>query len=118
MGESTVVCLGGDVVTATGHRDILERFDRDPDTDVVVLVGEIGGRSELEAAAYLPAMTTPVVAYVAGRHAPAGRRMGHAGALLGSASEGADAKIAALARAGAAIAVEIADVGGLCRERA
>lgn len=110
MGESTVVCLGGDAVTGTSHRDILERFERDPETDCVVLLGEIGGRGELIAAKFVPQMTKPVVAYIAGRSAPPGKRMGHAGALLLSRNEGAAAKIAALRAAGAVIAPEITDV--------
>jgi len=115
MGESTVVCLGGDAVTATGHRDILERFEADPETDLIVLLGEIGGRSEILAAEYMPEMSKPVVAYVAGRSAPPGKRMGHAGALLGNEAESADAKIVALRDGGAIIADTVLQIGDLCR---
>lgn len=104
LGVSTAVALGGDRVTATGHADILELFEADPETDAVVLIGEVGGRSELLAAEVVARMTKPVVAHVLGHSAPPGRAMGHAGALLGSAAESAPAKQAALARAGARIA--------------
>ena len=113
LGESSVVCLGGDPVTGASHSDILARFEDDPDTHVIVLIGEIGGRSELMAAEFLPGMKTPVVAFIAGRHAPPGRRMGHAGALLGRAEENAPGKRAALERAGAIIADSILDVAPL-----
>jgi succinyl-CoA synthetase alpha subunit len=116
MGQSTVVCLGGDAVTATGHRDVLERFEADPGTDMVVLLGEIGGRSEMLAAAYVSEMSKPVVAYVAGRSAPRGKRMGHAGALLGNdEDESAEAKIVTLREAGAVIASAILGIGEVCR---
>lgn len=113
LGESTVVCLGGDPVMATEHRDVLKLFEADPDTDVVMLIGEIGGRSELAAAAAIAAMKTPVVAYVAGHHAPAGKRMGHAGALLINAEESALGKTAALERAGALVADRITKIAPL-----
>ena len=116
MGESTVVCLGGDPVTGTSHRDILERFERDPATGCVALLGEIGGRAELLAAEFVPRMTKPVVAFIAGRSAPPAKRMGHAGALLLSGEEGAVAKTVALRTAGAVIASEITDVVDRIRE--
>ncbi|MGH9346806.1 MAG: succinate--CoA ligase subunit alpha [Vicinamibacterales bacterium] len=111
LGESTVVCLGGDAVTATSHRDILQRFEADPETHCVVLVGEVGGRSELIAAELVALMRTPVVAYIAGRSAPPGRRMGHAGALLGSHEEAAVSKIVAMRQAGAHIVDDITQIG-------
>jgi succinyl-CoA synthetase alpha subunit len=115
LGESTVVCLGGDPVTATDHRDILARFEADPGTDLVVLIGEIGGRSELAAAEFIAAMRTPLIAYLAGRHAPPGKRMGHAGALLGAADENVLGKAAALARAGARVVDSVVDIAPLAR---
>jgi succinyl-CoA synthetase alpha subunit len=115
MGESTVVCLGGDAVTATSHCDVLERFERDPNTEAVILLGEIGGRSELLAASCVARMSKPVVAFIAGRSAPPGKRMGHAGALLGSSAESAAAKTTALRDAGAVIATSITDVVGRIR---
>jgi succinyl-CoA synthetase alpha subunit len=111
LGQSTVVCLGGDAVTATSHRDILQRFEADPGTHCVVLVGEVGGRSELVAAEFVATMRTPVVAYIAGLSAPPGRRMGHAGALLGAHEEAAANKIEALRHAGAHAVTDITQIG-------
>jgi succinyl-CoA synthetase alpha subunit len=115
LGESTVVCLGGDPVVGSDHRDILNCFEADPETEVVVLVGEIGGRSELVAAEFIGSMETPVVAYLAGLHAPPGKRMGHAGALLGGAEENVPAKAAALQAAGAIVARTVLDIAPLVR---
>ncbi len=115
LGVSTVVCLGGDPVIGTGHRDILARFEADPETDAVALLGEIGGRSEIDAAEIVGDMQTPVVALVVGRSAPPGKRMGHAGALLGGDDESAPAKSAALERAGAIVAEGIIEVAPLVR---
>lgn len=116
LGESTIVCLGGDAVLGTDHRAVLELFEADRETECVVLIGEVGGGSELAAADFIREMRTPVVAYIAGRHAPAGKRMGHAGALLARAGEAAAAKIARLERAGARIARQVVDVPALVRE--
>jgi succinyl-CoA synthetase alpha subunit len=102
-GLSSVVCLGGDPVIGSDHATILRRFEEDPDTDVVVLIGEIGGSSEVRAADVVARMSTPVVALIVGRHAPPGKRMGHAGALLADASESAAAKAERLAMAGAVV---------------
>jgi succinyl-CoA synthetase alpha subunit len=107
LGQSTVVCLGGDPVVGTSHADVLEMFDTDASTEAVVLIGEIGGRSELDAAEVVARMRKPVVAYIAGLHAPAGKRMGHAGALLGSAEENVPGKRAALAQAGASVVPDL-----------
>ena len=115
LGESTVVCLGGDPVVGSDHRDILNCFEADPETDVVVLIGEIGGRSEWVAADFVGTMKTPVVAYLAGRHAPPGKRMGHAGALLGGAEENVPGKAAVLEAAGAIVAKTVLDVAPLVR---
>jgi succinyl-CoA synthetase alpha subunit len=116
LGQRTVVCLGGDPLVGTSHRDILERFEADPGTDAVILIGEIGGRSEIEAAGFVAQMKTPVVAYVAGRHAPPGKRMGHAGALVGSDEENVSGKTAALREAGARIAGRFTDIAATTRE--
>jgi succinyl-CoA synthetase alpha subunit len=113
LGQSTIACLGGDPVVATGHADILRLFEEDPGTEAVVLVGEIGGRSELIAAEVIATMTKPVVAYIAGRSAPPGKPMGHAGALLGASEENVPAKSAALAGAGAVMAREVIDIAPL-----
>jgi succinyl-CoA synthetase alpha subunit len=111
LGQSTVVCLGGDPVIGTRHADVLQMFETDPDTEVVVLIGEIGGRSELDAAEFVATMRKPVIAYIAGLHAPAGKRMGHAGALLGSPEENVPGKRAALERAGAHVVSDVLAIG-------
>jgi succinyl-CoA synthetase alpha subunit len=115
LGVSTVVCLGGDPVLATVHSDVLERFECDPDTEAVVMIGEIGGRSELKAAEIVQRMRKPVIAHVLGTHAPAGKRMGHAGALIGRDEENAPYKTAALADAGAFIAARFIDIPAALR---
>jgi succinyl-CoA synthetase alpha subunit len=107
LGQSSVVCLGGDPVVGASHADLLAMFDADPATEAVVLIGEIGGRSELDAADVVARMGKPVVAYIAGLHAPAGKSMGHAGALLGSAEENVPGKRAALAAAGASVVPDL-----------
>jgi len=105
IGQSTAVGMGGDPVVGTGFVELLEAFEQDPQTEVVVLVGEIGGAAEEEAAAYIQdRMRKPVVAYVAGRTAPPGKRMGHAGAVISGSEGTAQAKIEALQAAGVAVA--------------
>jgi succinyl-CoA synthetase alpha subunit len=110
LGVSTLVCLGGDPVIGTGHADILRLFEADPDTDIVVLLGEIGGRSELAAADVLRTMTKPSVAFIAGRYAPPGRRMGHAGAIATSPAEDWSNKTRSLAAAGAVVVEQLTEV--------
>ncbi len=109
-GLSSVVCLGGDPVVGTDHATILRCFEDDPATDVVVMLGEIGGRSELRGADVVATMRTPVVACIVGHHAPPGKRMGHAGALLARADETAPAKSRALEEAGADVVRNITEV--------
>ncbi|HMO08049.1 MAG TPA: succinate--CoA ligase subunit alpha [Paracoccaceae bacterium] len=112
LGTSTTVGVGGDALHGIGFVDCLRRFRDDPETRAVVLIGEIGGREEEKAAEYLAASDygKPVVALVVGRHAPKGRRMGHAGTLSVFGLETAQDKIAALSRAGVLIAADAADV--------
>jgi succinyl-CoA synthetase alpha subunit len=105
MGQSTAVGLGGDPVTGTTFVELLEAFEEDPETEAIVLVGEIGGSAEEEAARYIRAhVRKPVVAYIAGRTAPSGKRMGHAGAVISGTEGTAQSKIEALQKAGVRVA--------------
>ncbi|MCI4342762.1 MAG: succinate--CoA ligase subunit alpha [Thermoplasmata archaeon] len=105
LGQSTCIGLGGDPVVGTSFVDALPLFQEDPDTDLVVLVGEIGGTAEEDAADYVRRkFTKPVVAYIAGRSAPPGKRMGHAGAIISRGKGTAETKLAALQGAGAQVA--------------
>ncbi len=104
LGQSTCIGLGGDPVVGTSFVDALPWFEQDPDTDLLVLVGEIGGTAEVDAAEYLRHhFTKPVVAYIAGRAAPAGKRMGHAGAIISRGKGTAQSKQDALEAAGARV---------------
>ncbi|MCI4372787.1 MAG: succinate--CoA ligase subunit alpha [Thermoplasmata archaeon] len=105
LGQSTCLGLGGDPVVGTSFVDALPLFQDDPDTDLIVLVGEIGGTAEEDAAEYIRTQfTKPVVAYIAGRSAPPGKRMGHAGAIITRGKGTAETKLAALRAAGARVA--------------
>ena len=112
LGQSTTVGIGGDVLHGIGFVECLKRFKDDPETNCVVLIGEIGGNEEEQAADYLATTSygKPVVAMVAGRHAPQGRRMGHAGTLSAVGGLSAEEKIAKLRSAGVRIAPTPADV--------
>jgi malate-CoA ligase subunit alpha len=112
IGISTSVGIGGDPIIGSSHRDILERFEEDPETRVVIMIGEIGGPQEVEAGIFAKEnMTKPVVAYIAGLTAPEGRRMGHAGAIISSAGESAAEKVAALRDLGVTISPTPSAVG-------
>ena len=113
IGQSSCVGIGGDPIIGSSFVDILRLYNDDPDTDLVVFIGEIGGAMEQEAAEYIGSaeFTKPVCALVVGATAPAGKRMGHAGAIITGESATAAAKIAALERAGAAIIPTPADIG-------
>jgi len=112
IGQSTCVGIGGDPLPGSTFVDILELFQEDKDTKAIVLIGEIGGTAEQEAADFIrEKVTKPVVAFVAGATAPPGRRMGHAGAIISGSSGKAQNKIAALAAAGAIIAPSPAEIG-------
>jgi succinyl-CoA synthetase alpha subunit len=118
LGQSTCVGLGGDPVVGTSFVDILPAFEEDPDTDLVVVVGEIGGTAEEDAAEYLRHhFTKPVVAYVAGRSAPPGKRMGHAGAIIARGRGTAESKLSALKAAGASVADFPYEIPALVAER-
>ena len=118
LGQSTSIGIGGDPVHGVGFVDCLKLFFADPDTECVVLLGEIGGSDEEEAAAYLKSNPAPkpVVAYVAGLHAPTERRMGHAGTVNVFGQGDAAAKIAALRAAGVTIATSAAEIGLTVRQ--
>ena len=117
LGQSTCVGIGGDPVNGSNFSEILEMFEADPQTDGVVMLGEIGGSDEEDAAAYFAAkMTKPVVGFIAGRSAPPGRRMGHAGAIVDGNSGSAAGKIRALEEAGIPVADLPGDVGFLIRK--
>jgi malate-CoA ligase subunit alpha len=112
IGISTSVGIGGDPINGSSHRDILEKFEADPETKVVVMIGEIGGPQEVEAGMFAKEhMTKPVVAYIAGLTAPEGRRMGHAGAIISSAGESAAEKVAMLKELGVTICPTPAAMG-------
>lgn len=112
IGQSTCVGVGGDPIIGTSQREALELFNEDPDTAAVVLVGEIGGSAEQEAAEYIKSsMRKPVIAFVAGSTAPPGRRMGHAGAIIAGNTGTAQAKKEALAAAGVTISESPALIG-------
>ena len=111
IGQSTCVGVGGDPIIGTSQREALELFDRDTETAAVVLIGEIGGSAEQEAADYLRDMSKPVIAFIAGATAPPGRRMGHAGAIIAGDTGTARAKQEALSAAGAVICESPAEIG-------
>ena len=111
IGQSTVVGIGGDPIRGTGFLDCLKAFEADPDTAAVVLNGEIGGSGEEEAAAYIRTMTKPVAAFIGGQSAPAGKRMGHAGAIVSGGKGTASGKIAALREAGVEVAMTPDQIG-------
>lgn len=112
IGVSTSVGIGGDPINGSSFRDILELFENDPDTDAVLMIGEIGGPQEAEAAAFArDHMKKPVVAFVAGLSAPKGRQMGHAGAIISAFGESAQEKVVILEEAGVTVAPNPSSMG-------
>jgi len=111
LGQSTCIGIGGDPVNGTSHLDAVKLLNEDPQTEAIILIGEIGGSAEEEAAAYIKAnVRKPVAAFIAGATAPPGRRMGHAGAIVSGSSGSAAAKIAALQDVGIAISPTPSDI--------
>jgi len=112
IGISSSIGIGGDPINGSSHRDILELFEADPDTKAIMMIGEIGGPQEAEAAEYFKNhMTKPLVAYIAGLTAPKGRRMGHAGAIVSGKGESAAEKVEMLREAGVTVAPNPSELG-------
>jgi succinyl-CoA synthetase alpha subunit len=117
LGQSTCIGIGGDPVNGTNFIDVLSAFEADPDTHGMVMVGEIGGSAEEEAAAYIKAhVTKPVVGFIAGLTAPPGRRMGHAGAIISGSSGTGEAKIKAFRENGIHVCENLGRIGQICKE--
>jgi succinyl-CoA synthetase alpha subunit len=116
LGQSTCIGIGGDPIIGSTFTDYLKLFENDPETKAVVMCGEIGGSDEEDAAEYIKTMSKPVVAFVSGRTAPAGKRMGHAGAIISGNTGTAQGKVTALRAAKVPVADTIFDIPGLVKQ--
>lgn len=117
LGQSTAIGMGGDPIVGMRYIDYLELFEEDPETELVVIVGEIGGTDEQDAAEYVSGgMSKPVVGYIVGRSAPPGKRMGHAGAIISGADSTVEAKVEVLVRNGIPVAETVEGIAGLVAE--
>ena len=117
LGQTTAIGIGGDPVVGTTMRDCLELFESDQETDGVVIIGEIGGQMEVEAAKWAKnSMSKPIVGFIAGQTAPPGRRMGHAGAIVAGGNDTAEAKMRILNDCGIQVAESVATIGDLMRK--
>jgi succinyl-CoA synthetase alpha subunit len=118
IGQSTCIGIGGDPIIGTTHTDAIKLFNEDPDTHVIVMIGEIGGNAEETAAAYIKEhVKKPVIGFIAGQTAPPGRRMGHAGAIISGGSGKAEDKIAAMQAAGVTVCATPAEIGEKVKSR-
>lgn len=117
LGQSTCIGIGGDPIIGTNYIDVLTLFQADPKTEAIVLIGEIGGTAEQEAAAFIKAhVTKPIVSFIAGQTAPPGKRMGHAGAIISGGEGTAQEKIAALEAVGAKVAKLPTDIAQIVKD--
>ena len=116
LGQTTAIGIGGDPIIGTTMRDCLELFEKDPDTEGVVIIGEIGGQMEIEAATWAKDnMSKPIAGFIAGQTAPPGKRMGHAGAIVSGGNDTAEAKMKVLSDCGISVSESVADIGRIMK---
>ena len=116
LGQTTAIGIGGDPIIGTTMKDCLELFEKDPDTEGVVIIGEIGGQMEIEAASWAKdSMSKPIAGFIAGQTAPPGKRMGHAGAIVSGGNDTAEAKMKVLSDCGISVSESVADIGRIMK---
>ena len=116
LGQTTAIGIGGDPIIGTTMKDCLELFEKDPDTEGVVVIGEIGGQMEIEAASWAKDnMSKPIAGFIAGKTAPPGKRMGHAGAIVSGGNDTAEAKMKVLSDCGISVSESVADIGRIMK---